>query len=344
MLTDIPSEIVRTPKSYAVLLNSRAKRWTGALHEQIRRWVPAKDLYLTDDFRQAEQTVDRLCQSKYEAIFTGGGDGTIMYLINAVEQRIQAGLIDRESAPPVGVLKMGTGNALASYLGCQDIIGDLRALRAGAPIIVYGLHLLESAGIRCPFAGFGWDAEILNDYEDLKESVRSTALENYVTGLGGYALSVLSRSVPRAMRRRPTAVRIRARSAAAEELDRFGHTIKEFPAGEIVYEGPAQVIGASAIPNWGFNIQMFPYAMQRNEQFEIRIFNGSVGSILGHLPSWWQGKLDPGDYRDFVASDVDVEVLRAPMAYQVAGDPKGLTEKIVWQTTEIPVPLAVAMS
>ena len=343
MLTDIPSEIIRKPKNYAVLLNSRAKRWTGELHEQVRRWVPASDLFLTDDFRQAEQTVDRICQAGYDAIFTGGGDGTVMYLINAIEERIESGMIERENAPPVGVLRMGTGNALASYVGCGEIIEDLRALKAGAPIIVYQLHLLESMGIRCPFAGFGWDADILNDYDELKSTVRSTALEQYVTGLGGYALSIAAKSIPRAARAAPIQVCLRARAAGAQELDRFGHVAKEFEPGEIFFEGPAHVVGASAIPNWGFNIHMFPYANRKNDEFEIRVFTGSVGSILRNLPSWWKGSLPSENYRDFVASDVEVELRSGPMAYHVAGDPKGREDRVVWQTTEHPVPLAVAM-
>ncbi|MFB6352308.1 MAG: diacylglycerol kinase family protein, partial [Bradymonadaceae bacterium] len=196
---DSKIEVVESPGRYAVLLNALAKGWSGDRHEHIQRLVPSDDLYLTDNFRQAEHTIDTLLNRDYDIIFTGGGDGTIMFLVNALERRIQNGELTRQQAPPVGILRMGSGNAIATYLGTESATAKLRALRAGAPVAIHSLNMLQDAEGMFPFAGIGWDAEVLNDYEDFKDSVRETALEPYTIGLPGYVASIASRTIPRVL-------------------------------------------------------------------------------------------------------------------------------------------------
>ena len=323
------------------MLNANAKRWTGELHQSVLRWVAAKDLFLTDDFRQAERTVDRLVSEDYEAIFTGGGDGTIVYLMNAIEDRIRNGKVKRDEAPPVGVLRMGTGNAIATWLECGEIVDDLRILRSGAPLVVYETNMIESAGRSFPFAGFGWDAFILNDYDAFKAAVRNTAVENFATGLGGYATSIVSRTIPRVVREGSSRIRITALDHAIE-IDANGGSVREFEADEVMFEGPVKIASCSSIPFWGFNIRMFPNAASRPGYFQVRTFNGRVGSILAHLPSFWRGEVTDGTH-DFMCKHVRVEVLEGALAYQVAGDPEGREKVVEWKITEHPRRLAVPM-
>lgn len=342
MLTDVPSRIVRNPGRYAVMLNANAKRWTGELHQSVLRWVPSKDLYLTDDFRQAERTVDRLLAEGYEAIFTGGGDGTIVYLMNAIEERIRDGVIDRADAPPVGVLRMGTGNAIATWLGCGKIVDDLRQLRAGSPLVVYECDMIEGdTGEAFPFAGFGWDAFILNDYESFKDAVRDTALENFATGMGGYAASIASRTIPRATIEGSNRVVVTALDHALK-VSADGTTLSEHDAGDVLFDGDVKIISSASIPYWGFGVRMFPLANFRRGYFQLRTFNGSIRSIVSHLPSFWRGEVAEGT-NDFLCKHVRVEIPDGAMAYQVAGDAKGPERVVEWKTTQDPRNLAVPM-
>lgn len=341
MLTDVPSRIVRNPGRYAVMLNANAKRWTGELHQSVLRWVAAKDLFLTDDFRQAERTVDRLVTEDYEAIFTGGGDGTIVYLMNAIEERIRSGKVSREDAPPVGVLRMGTGNAIATWLECGKIVDDLRVLRSGAPLVVYEADMIESAGRAFPFAGFGWDAFILNDYDAFKAAVRDTAAENFATGLGGYAASIASRTIPRVVMEGSTRIRITTLDHCVQ-IAPNGDELRSFDADHVIFEGPVKIVSCSSIPYWGFNVRMFPHAVGRRGYFQVRTFNGSVRSILSHLPSFWRGEVTDGT-SDFMCKHVQLEVLDGSLAYQVAGDPEGRERVVEWKTTEHSRRLAVPM-
>ena len=280
MLSDVPSRVIHKPGRFAVLLNARAKRWTGELHQAVSRWVPARDLYLTDDFRQAEKTVDRLLTNdQYDVVFTGGGDGTIVYLIGAIEERIRDGRLRREDAPPIGVLRMGTGNAIASYLGCRNAVDDLRAVSGGSPVVVYSIDMIETHAGIIPFAGFGWDALILNDYDSVKDSVRDTALENYATGLGGYAAAILTRSIPSAVMSKRRTVRLTNLGEHAARIDQSGHVLEEYLAGDVLFEGEVEITGCSTIPVWGFNVRMFPHATRLPKHFQVRCYWGSVTSI-----------------------------------------------------------------
>ncbi len=344
MLSDLPSRVIHQPKRFAVLLNARAKRWTGELHQAVSRWVPARDLFLTDDFRQAERTVDRvLASGDYDVIFTGGGDGTIVYLLSALEERIRRGDLAREDAPPVGVLRLGTGNAIATYLNCRDAVDDLRAISGGSPIVVYDVEMIEAGDGLYPFVGFGWDALVLNDYDSFKESVRETALENYATGLGGYAASILTRSIPTAIGQRHQEIRITNTGDHAVSLDERGEPVDELEEGAILYEGPAQVLGGSTIPYWGFQIRMFPFCTTIPGHYQLRVYDGPMGSILTHLPSFWRGKFHGGRISDFMVKGVRIEIQDGAMPYHVAGDPSGWERDVTWTIARHPAQLAVPL-
>ncbi len=344
MLADVPSRVIHKPGRFAVLLNARAKAWTGELHQAISRWVPSRDLFLTDDFRQAEKTVDRILAShEYDVVFTGGGDGTIVYLVSAIEERIRRGAIDRADAPPVGVLRMGTGNALATYLGCRNVVEDLRALSGGTPIVVYDIAMIETDEHLVPFAGFGWDALILNDYDSFKHSVAGTAWEQYATGLGGYGAAILSRSIPNALKSKRMRARVTNLGDHAARNTQDGEIVEEFEAGDVLYEGEIQVLSGSTIPYWGFDIRMFPNCTRLPGHFSLRCYHGSIRSVVTHLPSFWKGYFDDDEIDNFLVKHARVEILDGAMPYHVAGDPAGYERIVEWKITEHPARLAVPL-
>ena len=327
-------QVVPAPERYAVLLNARAKGWTGAVHEAVQEYVPSRDLFLTDDFRQAQTTVERVLDAGYEVIFTGGGDGTIVYLINAIEAAIQAGKVKREEAPPVGVLRLGTGNAIASYVEAGPIIEDLRMLHAGSPLKIREINLVEDGTHRFPFAGFGWDADILNDYDRFKAAVRETAVEGFATGLGGYAFSIASRSIPRAVARGAGIARFTNLGPVAYRLDEDGRVVGEVGEGEVLYRGPIKITSPATIPYWGFKIRMFPYCNLKPGFFELRYYTGSVLRVLSDLPGFWRGEVKPEKLGDWLVTAVQVDIEDEPMSYQVAGDAAGYRDQVVWRIAE----------
>jgi len=337
-------DVVPAPDRYAVLLNALAKGWTGETHQDVQKLIPAEDLYLTDNFRQAERTIDALLNRDYDIIFTGGGDGTIIFLVNALEKRIRNGELDREEAPPVGVLRMGSGNAIANFVGCGSAEESLRALRAGAPLSVHSLRLIDHGRGLVPFAGIGWDAEILNDYEAFKETVRDTAVEDYATGLTGYVAAIATRTLPRVLRQSPVHLTIENRGGRAFQIDAEGDVIREFGKGDQLFDGPVQTCAASAVSYWGYNLRMFPHATRKPGYFMMRCFNGSVGRLLRRLPLLWRGRLPEDDTSDFLVQNVRLETHESPMPYQVTGEAAGHESLVEWSVTPHPVRLAVPLT
>lgn len=340
---DAQIQVIESPGRYAVLLNALAKGWTGELHQQIQRLVPSKDLYLTDDLRQAERTVDMLLNRDYDVIFTGGGDGTIVFLVNAIEERVQRGDITREEAPPVGVLRMGSGNAIATYLGTDSATSKLRALRAGAPLAIHSINLIRGNDGLFPFAGIGWDAEILNDYEDFKDAVRDTALENHATGLKGYVAAIATRTLPRVLRQPPTEIVVTNRGEQAFKIDQDGEIVAEYGPGDVLYDGPIRTCATASVSYWGYRIRMFPYATLKWGFAMLRCFNGTVGRILGHLPSFWRGRFPEGDIVDFLYEDVEITAHGKSLPYQVTGEAAGYERQLDWNVPDTPVRLAVPL-
>ena len=339
------SRAERAPGRIAVLLNARAKGWTGSIHQDVLRYVSGQDLFLTDDFQQAKRSVGKLLSMQPDVIFAGGGDGTIMYLLNEIEARVRAGSIAREDVPVVGVLRLGTGNALANYLKASDIISDLRALREGAQLNVYDVSMLQSSdGTLFPFAGFGWDADILNDYDLVKDAVRDTAVENYITGLGGYSTAIAMRTIPRAIRQAPMRVRLTNTGERAFRINFQGDVLQEFERGEVIYEGMSRICGAASMPYWGFQIRMFPHADRFDGFFQCRCFHGGVTELVTRLRRFWKGQLKEESIHDLLCQKLHVELLSEPAPYQVSGDTAGIEREIHWQIAPHPVRLATPLS
>lgn len=335
------SRIIPTPARYAVLLNARAKRWTGDLHEDVQRLVPSEDLFLTDDLQQADRTVDKMLERGYEVIFAAGGDGTLAYLFNSLWRKVQEGVLEAEDVPPIGVLRMGTGNALATYVGARDITRDLRALRGGASLLIQPVEMIDTGTRYEPFTGLGWDARVLNDYDEFKDSVRGTALENYTTGLLGYLSSIFMRTIPKVFREPPSRIRVTNRGPDAHQVDGNGEVIETFGEGEVVFEGEIRACAASTVPYWGYNIRMFPHTDVKQDYFQLRCFYGGVWDLVGHLPSFWRGHIRESAVTDLLISDVSIEVLGDAAAYQVCGEPAGEREKVRWKLADRIAELAI---
>ena len=213
------------------------------------------------------------------------------------------------------MLRLGTGNAIANYLGSHDIIHDLRTIKSGAPLTVHAVNMIRNASEALfPFAGIGWDADILNDYEVVKQVVRDTSMEQYATGLGGYAAAIASRTIPRVVRQPPVMLRIYNLGPVAKQIDFEGRVLREFDRGALLYEGPARICGASSIPYWGFRVRMFPHADAHPELFQLRCFFGSAWEVLGGLRNFWRGKVREESIFDALVSHARVEIEGAPPA------------------------------
>ena len=149
----------------AVLVNANAKRGGRRIAVQTARILPGANVKLTRTQDEALAWLRQILPTKPKVIFAAGGDGTAIALVNALSKVTDGEL------PPVGVLKLGTGNAWANVVGAPKLSVALDILRTlgdrEGPLPLRRFGLVDADGTLAHFAGAGWDAEILNDYKVL---------------------------------------------------------------------------------------------------------------------------------------------------------------------------------
>ena len=138
----LPSAAYTIPDSrIAVILNANAGQVSRALAEDLARIVPERRVYLTESALHSRDILRRCVEDELSAVFAGGGDGTIVGVINDLHEcRTE----QAPKLPDVGVLRLGTGNALARWLGSGQPASDLQRWRGGQIHRLVPLDLVES--------------------------------------------------------------------------------------------------------------------------------------------------------------------------------------------------------
>src|ERR1700687_5154704 len=157
-----------TTEKVAVLLNANARNVSDALKRELENFVPPEDLYYSRCFDDARTIAREVLDRGYRTVLTGGGDGTFVGYVNCLYEQAQqpAGAHLRGAfkllpipahaveLPRFGVLKLGTGNAVADFSGASGrrlgVEEDILRARSGEVSIARSLHLLSHDGKRAP--------------------------------------------------------------------------------------------------------------------------------------------------------------------------------------------------
>ncbi|MBI2566321.1 MAG: hypothetical protein HYV63_04730 [Candidatus Schekmanbacteria bacterium] len=325
----VPSIADDPRRDLAVVLNVNARGCTGRLVRRIKRSVPSANLFLSRSLLEAQEIVDTVLRRRIRLVLAGGGDGTIVDFANRIRRGIAATGAAPASGPALGILKMGTGNALAYHIGSGSPVGDLRWVRDGQPCRRTSLNLISANGRDVPFVGIGWDGAILNDYISLRERYQDGPLRPLLTGLSGYLLASLLVTAPREWRLRhdPTWVSVINTGGPAHQVGAGGRIVRSFAPGETLYEGPMQIAAASTTPYYGYGFRLFPYATSLTDRFHLRLYSGGVPHALVNLRSVWNGTFASPALTDFLVDRVHVVASR-PMPFQMAGDAAGSQQQM----------------
>src|SRR6185369_12319874 len=202
-----------------------------------------------EDARDIART---LVHGGYDTVLTGGGDGTFTVMVTEVvrEARKSGGTL-----PRFGLLKLGTGNALAWVVGARDLKGgevdaDISRLceEAGSRTV----RLIEVEGIITPFCGLGADAHVLSDYGWVKQHLGATALRRFSSGAPGYAIAALTRTLPSLLFSGMTRCRVINTGGEAFRIGPHGSVSgRPVRTGEVLYDGPMRLCALSTIPYYG---------------------------------------------------------------------------------------------
>lgn len=317
---------VREPR-VAVLLNANAKRVSRSTQDAIANVVPPVDIFLSRTEEDARHIARTVLDRGYDTVFTGGGDGTFMGFLNEICDQVGP-----TGTPRFGILRLGTGNAVASVVGASStrrggMLDDLLRTRSGELRHSVELDLVEADGLRCPFAGLGIDAHIINAYAQVKARYRPL-IGNLIEGGLGYALAVGGLTVPHYLTTRMPEIEVTNTGSTAFRLNQEGKPVGEaIEHGEVLYRGPCKIVAGGTVPNFGFDFRFFPFAGRRRGKMQLRVFSGPTLGVVANLRKTFNGTYFPKGIADFYCDSVHISCSEE-MPMQVGGDPKGTRREL----------------
>ena len=334
MIPSIPSSVtVSNARKVAVILNKNARRYTRRLADDIAQIIPRRYIWATESLADARRAVHEILEARFDVIFAGGGDGTIVTTLSTIRDIIDSGSM--LPVPPVGILKLGTGNAWTYAVGVRGGLRQLAHVARGGYFFTAPYSLIRVGDLLCPFAGMGWDAQILNDYYDLNRAHENNLFSPLTKGLFGYFVAAATRSIPRF---------VNGKNSAEVEVTFTGQSLYKpdgrgnyFPITDrhntIIYHGPASIVAAGTIPFFGYKLCAFPYACRVPNTVHLRIANADVADALQHLTGIWRGTYSSNNIIDFLADRIRID-FTSDQPIEVGGDPMGYTNSVEFSISD----------
>jgi diacylglycerol kinase family enzyme len=319
--------MISNTRKVAVILNKNARRYTRRLVGDIARIIPRRHVWATGSLAEAQSAVREILKGGFDVIFTGGGDGTIVTALSVIRDVVGAG--GSLTVPPVGILKLGTGNAWTYAVGVKGGLGQLAHVTRGGAFSTVANPLIEVGGLLCPFAGMGWDAQILNDYYDLNKEHEGRLLSPFTKNLFGYFLAAATKTLPRfAGGANVPEVEVTCTGGRLFRPDRNGDCVPVTGRrNAILYHGPASYIAAGVIPFFGYKLRAFPHAGKVPGTMHLRIVNLDPGVAVRHLRGFWKGTYHSNDIIDFLTDGIRI-TSADEQPIEVGGDPMGYTRSV----------------
>ncbi|MFO0573620.1 MAG: diacylglycerol kinase family protein [Polyangia bacterium] len=317
----LPRPTTAGPGDVAVVLNRNARGVTARRLGRLRALHPEGDLFLSESAEHSRRIAEEILGRGYRTVLLGGGDGTFVRCLNdlwAASQHLGLPL------PRLGVLPLGTGNALGHFLGLSSpsprgLLTELARARDPRSL-ERPLSLLRVDGLLTPFAGTGLDSQILEDYRRTSKTLDAIKIGALLASTVRYALAVALCSVPRfVLRKLPQVEVVNVGGPAYAVLPDGQPDPTPLPRGTVLYRGPCTLAGAATIPCFGFGVRIFPFAHLVADKFQVRCTDASALEALTHLPSVLRGDYRSPSLRDFYCDAVEIHVER-PVPMQIGGD------------------------
>jgi len=308
------------------IVNGNARRVRGRLRARLARAVPSDvRVRFTHSLDEARTIVRAEVARGQDLIVLGGGDGTVVMGLALIAEACRGA---GRPEPAVGVLRLGSGNAIADTLGASDdVVEDLgKLVRGGGQWCA--MPMIDVLGVRAPFVGVGVDAQLLEDQEAIGRVIdRVPVVRALAGGATRYTLSVALRSMPRfAFGQRPHAI-VRNAGAPAIVMDRGGETSARIANGEEIWRGACTLVAGATIPFFGFGLKMFAFAGERANRFHLRCGDARLLEIVRSTPAAFRGEYFSDNVRDFLCDRVEIE-LDEESAIEAGGELLGRRKKV----------------
>lgn len=285
------------------IVNGNARRLRARVRSRLEQALPGR-VRFTESLEEARTTIRAEVKRGADLIVLGGGDGTVVMGLTLIGEACRGA---GKAEPTIGILRLGSGNAIADTVGAgDDVVEDLqRLVRGGGRRQT--VPMIDVLGVRAPFVGMGVDAQLLEDQEAVGRVVDRVPLaRRLLGGASRYALSVALRSVPRfAAGARPNAV-VTNLGGNAIEMTRNGPTGREEPAGQVLWKGACTLVAGATIPFFGFGLKMFAFANQRQGKFHLRCGDAGLFEIMRNTPAAFRGDYFSDNVTDYLCDRVAI--------------------------------------
>ncbi len=312
----------------AVLVNANAKRGGRRVAAQIARAMPGANVRLTRTPEEVDAWLRSLNAPR--CILPAGGDGTVMALVNALRR-----VYGPRPFPCIGVLPLGTGNALAHSTGAPKLHVALRIIAAATePLVVRPFGLVECEGTLTPFAGAGWDAQILDDFR--MQLKLSKGPSRWISkSVYGYVAATLLRSAPRTLLVGRPRVIIENLGDEVYTITADQKLLKIHGAklGSVLYDGPVSVAGCSTSPDLGYKFRAYPFAERFPGKMNVRVYDEGPISAIASIPRLWRGEHPLRGMHDWFATAVRMTFSR-PVPLQIGGDAVGTRQTVEYRVAD----------
>jgi diacylglycerol kinase family enzyme len=296
----------RVVKAVAIV-NGNARRLRGRARSRLEKALPGA-VRFTESLDEARTVIRAEIRRGVDLLVLGGGDGTVVMGLTLIGEACRGA---GRPEPAIGILRLGSGNAIADSMGAgDDIVEDLERLARGGGRR-RTVPMIDVLGVRAPFVGMGVDAQLLEDQEAVGRVVdRVPVARRLLGGASRYALSVALRSVPRfATEDRPNAV-VTNLGAPAVEMQRDGATGRTEPAGAVLWQGACTLVAGATIPFFGFGLKMFAFAGAQSGKFHLRCGNAGLLEIMRNTPAAFRGDYFSENVTDYLCDRISVKLDR----------------------------------
>jgi diacylglycerol kinase family enzyme len=339
---EAPAPAVDFPPSHriAVVVNGNAKAVNDEVIDTLDQILSAGELFVSRRVEESRYIARALVERGYGTVLLGGGDGTFTVMVTDIvrEARKQG-----KEPPRFGLLRLGTGNALAWVIGASQVKRgglqvDIERLRADAGS--RPMRLIEVEDHLAPFCGFGADALVLRDYNQVKGAIARGPFRRLLPGVLTYVVSSVTKSLPAFLFRPVPHVRIVNCGADAYRLGEKGAIVgRPIRRGEVIYEGRARIASASTIPYYGFGLRAFPFAEERADRMNLRVSTIGSVTLAANFASIWKGQYENLEIMfDYLVEEISIET-DPETEFQIGGDPVGTRRSVVLRLSPEPIRL-----
>ena len=343
--------MVNLTDKIAISMNGNAGSVTSELSRKVKKEYESRaQVYVSHSLEEAQENVQKIIEDKIGMVFNVAGDGGFFHSYNMIERQLQNGHAGQPHPLYAGV-KLGTGNGLSNHLGFKKSFDHVEyvikhATKNGLGNIptkqITQIEITSTSENQelkhyFPFAGMGWDAMVLDNYNILKKK-----LWNKTLGAPGYVVAALG-TFCQVLAGRSTDIEISLPTGNLKKIiDDHAVESNTEPNHTLLQGENINVCGVSTVPEYGSRLRAFPFSELANENnmMQLRVITGNKAltgaRLFAHMYSVWTGSYRSNIIHDFLTNEIEFKYIgnRDGTPFQIAGESFGKVLKAVCKLSE----------